>query len=113
MPGFTNPNLEQAKVLNAQASSTFALGTESRATANTSVRDTVLFATVLFCVAIAQRFKVRGVRIGANALALRLVLYSLSTLVVLPRACVNRARCRRPRASRGSPARRPRPMRGP
>lgn len=85
MPGFTNPNLEQAKALNAQASSTFALGTESRATANKYVRDTVLFATVLFCVAIAQRFKVRGVRIGANALALVLLLYTLSTLIVLPR----------------------------
>ena len=85
MPGFTNPNLEAAKGLNAQASAMFAEGTESRATANKYVRDTVLFASVLFCIALAQRFKIQGVRIGANALALVLLLYTLSTLVVLPR----------------------------
>jgi hypothetical protein len=85
MPGFTNPNLEAAKVLNAKASALFAEGTESRETANKYVRDTVLFASVLFCIAIAQRFKVLGVRIGANALALVLLLYTLSTLVTLPR----------------------------
>jgi hypothetical protein len=85
MPGFTNPNLEAAKGLNAQASAMFAEGTASRATANKYVRDTVLFASVLFCIALAQRFKIQGVRIGANALALVLLLYTLSTLVVLPR----------------------------
>jgi hypothetical protein len=85
MPGFRNPNLEAAKGLNAQASAMFADGTVSRATANKYVRDTVLFASVLFCIALAQRFKIQGVRIGANALALVLLLYTLSTLVVLPR----------------------------
>jgi hypothetical protein len=85
MPGFTNPNLEAAKGLNAQASAAFAVGTGSRATANKYVRDTVLFASVLFCIAIAQRFKIQGVRLGANVLALVLLLYTLSTLVALPR----------------------------
>ncbi|MGZ8570866.1 MAG: hypothetical protein ACXWW5_01410 [Actinomycetota bacterium] len=85
VPGFTNPNLEEAKRLNAQASVSFADGTEAREIANKYVRDTVLFASVLFFVAIAQRFTVRGVRIGANALALVLLLYTLSTLVTLPR----------------------------
>ena len=85
MPGFTNPNLEEAKRLNAQASAAFAEGTEAREIANKYVRDTVLFASVLFFVAIAQRFTIRGVRIGANALALVLLLYTLSTLVTLPR----------------------------
>jgi hypothetical protein len=37
----------------------------------------VLFASVLFLVAIAQRFRLRGVRIAANALALALLLYAL------------------------------------
>ena len=49
------------------------------------MRDTVLLATVLFCVALEQRFTVRGIRIGANALALVLLLYTLFTLVDLPR----------------------------
>ena len=69
MPGFTNPNLQKADELNAQASTDFADGTEARETANKYVRDTVLLASVLFFVAIAQRFTKRGVRIAANALA--------------------------------------------
>ncbi len=85
MPGYVNPNFEAAKKLNAQASAAFAEGTAARETANKYVRDTVLLATVLFCVALAQRFTIRGVRIGANALALVLLIYTLSTLVTLPR----------------------------
>ena len=85
MPGFTNPNMAAATKLNAKASSMFAAGTVARETANKYVRDTVLLASVLFCVALAQRFTVRGIRIGANALALVLLLYTLFTLVDLPR----------------------------
>ncbi len=85
MPGFTNPNLEAAKELNAKASDAFAEGTDAREIANKYVRDSVLFASVLFFVAIAQRFTIRGVRIGANVLALVLLIYTLSTLVTLPR----------------------------
>lgn len=85
MPGFTNPNLESATELNANASAAFAQGTAARETANKYVRDTVLLASVLFCVALAQRFTIRGVRIGANALALMLLSYTLFTLVDLPR----------------------------
>ena len=86
MPGFTQPDLEQAKALNAQASALFAEGTTARETANKYVRDTVLFATVLFLIAVAQRFKERRIRIAANALALALLTYSLVSLVILPRA---------------------------
>jgi hypothetical protein len=85
MPGFSNPNMAAATKLNAQASDMFAEGTVARETANKYVRDTVLLASVLFCVALAQRFTVRGIRIGANALALVLLLYTLFTLVDLPR----------------------------
>ena len=85
MPGFTNPSLEEAKQLNAQAASDFAAGTAARETANTYARDAVLFATVLFFVAIAQRFRLRGVRIGANALALALLAYTLFSVGDLPR----------------------------
>ena len=84
MPGFSNPNMASATKLNAQASDMFAEGTVAR-DRNEYVRDTVLLASVLFCVALAQRFTVRGIRIGANALALVLLLYTLFTLVDLPR----------------------------
>lgn len=46
---------------------------------------TVLFALVLFLVAVAQRFRTRGARIGANAVAVGLPLYGLYTVSTLPR----------------------------
>jgi hypothetical protein len=86
MPGFSQADLERADALNDQASALFAEGTDARETANKYVRDTVVFATVLFLIAIAQRFKERRIRIGANALALGLLAYSLISVVILPRA---------------------------
>ena len=85
MPQYRNPQLEEAKRLNAQASATFDEGTEARETADKYVRMTVLFALVLFLVAVAQRFRTRGVRIGANAVAVGLLVYGLSTVSTLPR----------------------------
>ena len=85
MPGFLNPHLRSAARLNARASSYFARGTEAREIANKYVRDTVLFATVLFLIAVAQRFTIRGVRIGANALAIGLLVLTLVTVLDLPR----------------------------
>jgi hypothetical protein len=49
------------------------------------VRATVLFASVLLLVAIAQRFSTRGVRIAANGLALVLLGYAIFSVVRLPR----------------------------
>ena len=77
MPGFANPLMTKAAQLNDQASVYFATGTTARETANKYIRQTVLFASVLFLVAIAQRFRLRGVRIAANALAFGLLLYAL------------------------------------
>ena len=85
MPGFVNPSMAKAATLNAQASAYFADGTEARETANKYVRQTVLFASVLFLVAIAQRFRLRGVRIGANALAFALLIYTIYGVGSLPR----------------------------
>ena len=85
MPGFANPAMTKAEQLNAQAQADFASGTTARETANQYVRNTVLFASVLFFVAIAQRFRLRGVRMGANALALVLLVYTLREVLVLPR----------------------------
>ena len=41
--------------------------------------------TVLFLIAVAQRFTIRGVRIGANALAIGLLVLTLATVLDLPR----------------------------
>jgi hypothetical protein len=77
--------MAKAAELNDQASVYFAAGTTARETANKYVRQTVLFASVLFLVAIAQRFRLRGVRIAANALAFALLLYTLYGIERLPR----------------------------
>jgi hypothetical protein len=85
MPEFRNPSLEQAKQLNAQASGTFDAGTTAGDTADVYVRDTVLLASVLFLIAIAQRLEVRAVRIGASAIGWALLVYTLTSVVGLPR----------------------------
>ena len=85
MPQYRNPGLEQAKQLNAQAQATFEEGTAARETAEKYIRATVLFAMVLFLVAMGQPFNARGVRIGANAVAVGLLAYALSTISTLPR----------------------------
>jgi hypothetical protein len=85
MPQYRNPQLVKAEQLNAQASHDFEEGTATRETADRYVRVTVLFALVLFLIAVAQRFRTRGVRIGANALAIGLLVYGLYTVSTLPR----------------------------
>jgi hypothetical protein len=85
MPGFSEPHLAQAGVLNGQASALFAEGTSARETANRYIRDTVLFASVIFLIAVAQRFRGRGARVLANGLAIALLAFTLFTLVRLPR----------------------------
>jgi ABC-type transport system involved in cytochrome c biogenesis permease subunit len=46
---------------------------------------TVLFALVLFLIAVAQRLRIRTVRIGAMAVAVGLLVYALYTVSALPR----------------------------
>ncbi len=85
MPSFANPSMVKAAQLNDEASAYFAQGTSARETANKYVRQTVLFASVLFLVTVSQRFRLRGVRIGANALALVFLVFTLYGVVSLPR----------------------------
>jgi hypothetical protein len=85
MPEYSNAAAAEAKRLNEQASATFDHGTESRDNAEKYVAYTVLFATVLFLVAIAQRFTTRAVRIGANIAACVLLAYVLFSVAQLPR----------------------------
>jgi len=85
MPGYTNPGLAEAAQLNTQAAADFADGTTARETANAYARDTVLLATVIFFVVMAQRFTRRGIRLGANAIALGLLIFTLASLATLSR----------------------------
>jgi hypothetical protein len=85
MPSFRNPSLEQAKQLNARAAVTFDHGTTAGETGEVYVRNTVLLASVLFLIAIAQRLKVRAVWLGASAVGWALLAYTLVSLIRLPR----------------------------
>jgi hypothetical protein len=85
MPSYRNPHLEEAKRLNDEASAAFAEGTEAREAADRYVRVTVLFALVLFLIALGQRLRVRAMRIAVNALAVGLLAYGLFNLSTLPR----------------------------
>jgi hypothetical protein len=85
MPQYHNPYFDRAARLNARATSTFDEGTKARETADQYVRDTVLFATVLFLVAVAQRFKVRGARMIMNSIAACMLIYVLVSVAGLPR----------------------------
>jgi hypothetical protein len=84
LPEYHNPQTEQAETLNEQAATLEEAGTEARHTADEWVRATVLFALVLFLVAVGQRFRVRGVRIATIAMALTLFSYGLYEIVTLP-----------------------------
>jgi hypothetical protein len=60
-------------------------GTAAGDTADRFVRDTVLFASVLFLVAIAQRFKLRSVRVATTAIAIGVAAYTTFAMLALPR----------------------------
>ena len=85
MPQYHNPQMEQAEKLNEQAATLEEAGTEARHTAEEYVRATVLFALVLFLVAVGQRFRLRGVRIATITMAFGLFAYAFYDIVTLPR----------------------------
>lgn len=85
MPEYVNPGTEKGQKLNDEASATFDEGTEARENADRYVRQTVLLATVLFLVAIAQRFKYRVVRMTAGGIAVVVLIVAVSGIVTLPR----------------------------
>ena len=85
MPQYHNPYFANATALNNKAAAAFDEGTDARETGDKYVRDTVLFASVLFLVALAQRLKVRIARISLNVVAFGLLVYVLSSVLTLPR----------------------------
>ena len=85
MPEYRNSQTEHAAELNRKATDTFDEGTEARDNASRYVRQTVLFATVLFLVAISQRFTYRAVRLTATGIAAAVMLIALIGVIALPR----------------------------
>ena len=64
----------------------FEQGTQARQHSDEYVRVTVTLATVLLLLAISQRFKTRGVRLGLLVVAALLLCFPLYRILALPRA---------------------------
>lgn len=77
--------MAQAQKLSQEATEAFVEGTEARRQAEQYVRITVVLAIVLFIIALAQRFKIRKVRMGLLLVATALMGYGLTTLAMYPR----------------------------
>jgi hypothetical protein len=85
MPEYVNPQIEHGTALNEQANATFEAGTAARSTADQYIRTTVVLASVLFLLALSQRFRVRQVRIGVLVVAGALMLYGLAAIISFER----------------------------
>jgi hypothetical protein len=77
MPEYVNPQIERGRQLNEQAAQMLEAGTSARNISDNYIRTTVVLASVLFLLAIAQRFRVRGVRIGVLVVSGVLLLYGI------------------------------------
>ena len=84
MPEYEQPQLEQAKELDAQADEHYARGAESAERADGYVRTTVVLATVLFLVGISGHFRLKAARIGLVTVASVILVASIVLLITAP-----------------------------
>lgn len=84
MPQYRNALLEKSNATNNLASEVFQQGTDARETGDKYVRTTVFLASILFLIALSQRFKVRGVRHALLGVSFALLLYAGYTLLTYP-----------------------------
>ena len=85
MPQYHNTHNARGAELNAQASEVFQQGVEARQTGEKYVRTTVLLATVLFLIALSQRFGLFKVRAGLLLVAVALLVIALVSIADYPR----------------------------
>ena len=78
-------SIDEGARLNDASDRTFDEGTASRHQADEYIRTTVVLATVLFLLALSQRFLIRRVRIAVVVLAAGLMIYGLVTIAAFPR----------------------------
>jgi hypothetical protein len=86
MPEYHNHGWGRAARLDTRASVLFTAGTEARHHAEDFVRTTVVFATVLFLIAVGQRFRMPAARRGLIVVSLGLLGFALYLVVSSPRA---------------------------
>jgi hypothetical protein len=85
LDGTPNPQIDEGTELNDLATRVFDAGTAARHRADDYVRTTVVLATILFLLALSQRFTSLQVRVGVLAVAGGLMLYGLLTIATFPR----------------------------
>jgi hypothetical protein len=85
LPEYHNAQLEKSKQLNEEANTSFTQGTEAREVSEKYVRATLLFASVLFLIALSQRFKLPNVRAGLVVVALVIMIYAFIMVALLSR----------------------------
>lgn len=85
MPQYDNPQIDQGDQLNEQATAVFEEGTQARELSDDYIRTTVVLATVLFLLALSQRFRIRGVRIAVLIISGLLMAYGLGTIISFKR----------------------------
>ncbi|HET9309900.1 MAG TPA: hypothetical protein VFP41_01580 [Actinomycetota bacterium] len=85
MPEYVNPELERGAELNAEANEIFDEATRAQTQAHQYVFTTVVLATVLFLLALSQRFRLSHARIAVLVIAGGLMLFGLITIIRFPR----------------------------
>jgi hypothetical protein len=85
MPQYRNALLERSAREDKHASQVFAEGAHARETGDKYVRTTVLLATVLFLIAVSQRFGLFRVRILLLCVGLVLLVVALGSIATYPR----------------------------
>jgi hypothetical protein len=85
MPQYKNALLIQSATQDKTASATFVRAVDARETGDKYVRTTVLLATVLFLIAVSQRFGLFKVRVGLFVVSLVLLGLALSSIATYPR----------------------------
>ena len=86
MPEYRDALGEQAAAKNKEATELFDEGTHARETADNYVRVTVGLATILFLVAMSQRFHSQRIRVMLVVMAFALLTLPLWRILTLPRA---------------------------
>src|SRR5262245_5152402 len=81
MPEYTNPQIDQGNAMNDEATAIFEEGTQARETSDDYIRTTVVLATVLFLLALSQRFRIREVRIAVLIVSGFLMVYGLVAII--------------------------------
>lgn len=85
MPEYRNLYQEDADRLSDEATVAFDNGAKASENSDHYVRATVLFATVLLLIATGQRLRNHGPRLGVGVIAGLLLVYSVATVIGLPR----------------------------